>query len=60
VDNCRLLDNQTIPVQASDVTSGVGQSNFAGFIGVQPNLAFSALENGCGEALLELERNCEE
>lgn len=60
VNNGRLLDNQTITVQASNVASGVRQRNFVGFIGIQPNLAFSALEDGSGEALLELERDCRE
>lgn len=60
VNNSRFLDNQTVTVQTSNVASGVGQRNFIGFIRIQPNLAFSALEDGGSEALLELERDCRE
>ena len=51
----RLLDDETITVKLLDVTARVGESNFIDFVGVQPDLALSAFEDGSGEALLELE-----
>ena len=53
VHNGGLLDNQTISVQLLDISARVGQSNFVDFVGVQPNLALSALEDGSGQALLQ-------
>ena len=58
VDHGGLLDDQTIAVQSSNVTTGVGQGNFVDFVGVQPNLALSALEDGSGEALLQTKIDC--
>ncbi len=58
MNDSRLLDNQAITMQASNVASRVRQGNFIDFIGVQPNLAFSAFEDGSGEALLKLKRDC--
>jgi len=52
VNNGRLLHNKPILLQASNVAAGVGQRNFIDFVGVQPDLALSAFEHGCGEALL--------
>lgn len=56
--NSRLLDNKTVTVKASDVTTRVSESNLVDFVGVQPNLALSAFQDGGGEALLELKRDC--
>ena len=53
-----LLDDETIPLQASNVAARVGQGNFVGLVGIQPNFALSALEDGGGEALLELKIDC--
>ena len=35
--------------------TGVSEGNFAGFVGVDPNSLFAALEDGSGESLLEAE-----
>jgi hypothetical protein len=35
--------------------TGVGKSNFAGLVGVDPNSLFTALEDGGGKSLLEAE-----
>ena len=53
VHHRRLFDNETIPLQARDVAAGVCQRNFVGLVGIQPNFALSALEDGGREALLE-------
>ena len=58
VHDGRLLDDETIPLQTSNVAARVGQGNFVGLVGIQPNLALSALEDGGGEALLELKIDC--
>ena len=55
--NCGLLDNKTVTVKTGDIAARVGQSNLIDFIGVQPNLALSAFQDGSGEALLELKRD---
>ena len=60
VDHRRLFDNETVPLQTRNVAAGVGQGNFVGLVGIQPNFALSALEDGGGEALLELKIDCNE
>jgi hypothetical protein len=52
MDYSRLLDDQTVSLQTGNVTTRVGKTNFVDFVGVQPNLALSAFQNGSGEALL--------
>jgi len=37
--------DQTILVELSDVLAGVGEGNFAGFVGVDPNSSLSDLED---------------
>jgi hypothetical protein len=58
VHNRRLLHDQTITSELEHVATRVGQGNFVNLIGVHPDLALSALEDIGREALLELERNC--
>jgi len=58
VNNSRLLHDKTILLQTGNVAAGVGQRNFIDFVGVQPDLALSALEDGGGETLLKLKRHC--
>ena len=48
VDNSWLFDNKTVTVEAGNVTATVGQRDLVDFIGVQPDLAFSAFEHGGG------------
>lgn len=55
-----FLDDKTITVKTCNVSAGVGKSNLVDFVGVQPNLALAALQNGSGEALLKLQRDCHE
>lgn len=57
VHNGRLLNDQTVAVQLGNVASRVGEHNLIDLIGVQPDLALSALEDGSGEALLQFQRN---
>ena len=57
VHNSGLLHDKTILLQSGDVAPGVGQRNLVNLIGVEPNLALSALEHGSGKALLQLERH---
>lgn len=42
VHHSGLLHNQTITVQARNVTARVGQGNLVNLVGVQPDLALSA------------------
>lgn len=58
VNNGRLLHDKTILLQTGNITTGVGQWNFVNFIGIQPDLALSAFEDGSGEALLKFKRHC--
>lgn len=58
--NSWLLDNETISVQLGNISTRIRQGDFVDFIGIQPNLAFTALEYGRREALLQTERNCNE
>lgn len=50
-----LLDDQTILDQAADVLTGVGIRDLVDLVGVEPDLAFAALQHGRGETLLELQ-----
>ena len=54
VDDGGLLHDETILLQAGNIATRVGQGNFINFIGVQPDFALAAFEDGRGEALLEL------
>ena len=47
--------DETIFEELSDVLSGVGEGNFRGFVGVDPNSLLSALEDGSGQSLLKSE-----
>lgn len=58
VDNGGLLDDETILGQTGDVAAAVGQRDLVDLVGVEPDLALTALENIGREALLELERHC--
>lgn len=60
VDNSGLLDNQTITVKTSNVASRVGKSNLVNFVGIQPDLAPSALQDVGRKALLEFQRDYSE
>ena len=58
VHNSGLLHDETISLEALNVATAIGQGNFVDFVGVQPNLALSALEDGSGEALLQTKIDC--
>jgi hypothetical protein len=55
VHNGGLFDDEAVPFQAGDVSAGIGEGDFVGLVGIQPDLALSALEDGGREALLETE-----
>jgi hypothetical protein len=48
VDGNRLLDDQTIADELSDVLTGVGIGNLVDFIRIKPDLLFTAFHHGCG------------
>jgi hypothetical protein len=52
-----FLDDESIPMQTSNISSGIGERNFVNFIGIQPNFAFAAFQDGSGQALLKFQRN---
>ena len=54
----RLLHDEPILFQFEDITAGISQSNLIDFIGIQPDLALSAFEDGSGETLLKFKRHC--
>jgi hypothetical protein len=47
-----LADDKAIFGELSDGLSGVGLGDFLSFVGIEPNLALSAVENRRREALL--------
>jgi len=47
-----LLDDEAILGEFADGLAGVGGGNFGNFVGVEPDLALSAVEDGRREALL--------
>mmetsp|Transcript_11016 Transcript_11016/g.26456 ORF Transcript_11016/g.26456 Transcript_11016/m.26456 type:complete len:129 (-) Transcript_11016:89-475(-) len=53
VHDSGLLDDETVALQTGDVATGVRQGNFVGLVGIQPDFALSALQDGCREALLK-------
>lgn len=57
VYNGGLLDDKTITVKTRNVSTRIGKGNFVDFIGVQPNLALTAFQDGGCETLLKLQRN---
>ena len=57
VDDGGLLDDETIAVEAGDIAAGVGQRDLVDLIGVEPDLALTALEDVGRKALLEFERH---
>lgn len=50
-----LADNQTILDKLTNVLARVGIADFIGFIGIEPNLSLTALEDGSGESFLGCE-----
>lgn len=54
-----LLDDEAIAAEAGDVAAGVSQRDLVDLVGVQPDFALAALENGRSKALLKFERHCE-
>jgi len=40
-----LFDNETVTVVTCDIAAGVGEGDFADFVGVEPDLSFSAFED---------------
>lgn len=57
VDHGGLLDDKTILGKTGDVAAAVGQRDLVDLVGVEPDLALTALEDIGREALLELERH---
>ena len=55
VDDGGLLHDEAVLLEAGDVAPGVGEGDLVDLVGVQPDLALAALEDGRREALLELE-----
>jgi len=47
-----LADDEAILDELADGLAGVGVGDFAGLVGVEPDLALSAADDGCREALL--------
>jgi hypothetical protein len=50
-----LADNEAILDELADGLAGVGVGDFADLVGVEPDLALSAADNGRREALLRAE-----
>jgi hypothetical protein len=51
----RLADDEAICNELSDGLAGVGIGDFTDFIGIEPDLSFSAADDGCRQALLSCE-----
>ena len=45
MDDGGLLDDKTVAVEAGNVAAGVGQGDLVDFVGVEPDLALTALED---------------
>jgi len=58
VDDGGLLDDEAVLGQAGDVAAAVGQRDLVDLVGVEPDLALTAIEDVGRKALLELERHC--
>jgi hypothetical protein len=50
-----LADDEAILDELANRLAGVGVGNFVDFIGIEPDLALSAADDGRGEALLSPE-----
>ena len=50
-----LANDETIGHELADCLAGVGVGDFVHFIGIEPDLAFAAANDGGGEALLSAE-----
>jgi hypothetical protein len=51
----RLADDETIADELADGLAGVGVGDLADLVGVEPDLAFAAPDDGRGQALLSAE-----
>jgi hypothetical protein len=56
----RFLNDKSIPMQTSNIPTRIGERNFINFIGIQPNLALTAFQNGSRKAFLKFQRNYSE
>ena len=50
-----LADDEAIGDELADRLAGVGVGDLVHFVGVEPDLALSAADNGCRKALLRAE-----
>ena len=48
----RFADDEAIADEFSDGLAGIGVGDFVDFVGIEPDLAFSAADHRRGEALL--------
>jgi hypothetical protein len=55
VHSGRLSDYKAICDELSDGLTRVGVGDFAGLIGIEPDLTLSAADDGCRQALLSSE-----
>merc|ERR1712137_539672 len=55
VNNGGLADDETVLDEFADILTRIGHGDFAGFIRIQPDLAFTAIHNRRREALLQLQ-----
>lgn len=58
VHNSGLLEDQSVTLKTSDVTTRVSKGDLVNLVRVKPDFLLSALENGCREALLKFEGYC--
>jgi len=56
VNGLRLLDDQTVLDQTTDVLAGVGIGDLGDFIGIHPDLVPAAFQDGGGQPLLQPHR----
>lgn len=55
VHSDRLSDDETIRDELADGLAGVGVGDLVDFVGIKPDLTFTAAGDGCGEPLLSAE-----
>ena len=58
VHNRGLLEDKSVALKTSNVTTRVREGDLINLVGVKPDFVLSAFENGCSKTFLELEGYC--
>jgi hypothetical protein len=58
VHNSGLLEDKSVTLKTSNVTTRVRERDLVNLVGIKPDFVLSTFENGCSKTFLELEGYC--